>query len=92
MTRPAIDPRRHDRRMSEIPDALTSRHQSTVILRARRPAVFLDFDGTLSNIVNDPTAATLVDGVAEQLARLARSCPVGVISGAGWDDRDLVRG
>ncbi|MDI9914473.1 trehalose-phosphatase [Rhodococcus sp. IEGM 1379] len=86
MTRTAIDPRRNDRRMSEIPEALTSRDQLTVLVRSRRPAVFLDFDGTLSRIVNDPTAATLVDGVAEELATLARSCPVGVISGRDLAD------
>ncbi len=73
-------------RLSDIPDALTSRHQSAAILRTRQPAVFLDFDGTVAEIVNDPAAAQLVDGVATELARLARNCPVGVISGRDLAD------
>ena len=74
------------RRMSEIPEALASRDQLTALTRSRQPAVFLDFDGTLSNIVADPPAATLADGVAEELARLAQYCPVGVISGRDLSD------
>ncbi|AWG98702.1 haloacid dehalogenase [Rhodococcus ruber Chol-4] len=81
MTTPTVEPRPRDRRLSEIPDALASRHQATAMLRTRRYAVFLDFDGTLAHLADDPSAATLVDGAAEELARLARYCPVGVISG-----------
>ena len=86
MTMPSIHPRRHDRRMSEIPEALTSLGQLTTLLRSRRPVVFLDFDGTLSNIVNDPAAATLVDGMKEDLARLTRYCTIGVITGRDLAD------
>ncbi|NCL76293.1 trehalose-phosphatase [Rhodococcus sp. YH1] len=86
MTTPTVEPRPRERRLSEIPDALASRHQATAILRTRRYAVFLDFDGTLAHLVNDPTAATLVEGAAKELARLARYCPVGVISGRDVTD------
>ena len=75
-----------DLRLSEIPDALTSRHELPAVLRVRRPAVFLDFDGTLANIVSDPAKAVLVDGVAAELARLTRKCPVAVISGRDLAD------
>ena len=45
-------------------------------------AVFSDFDGTLSPIVDDPPAARPLPGVADVLARLARTYGrVGVISG-----------
>ncbi|MCZ4584325.1 trehalose-phosphatase [Rhodococcus opacus] len=81
-----IQVRAGDLRLSEIPDALTSRHELTAFLRVRRPAVFLDFDGTLSDIVSDPSAAVLVDGVAAELARLTRECPVAVISGRDLAD------
>lgn len=81
-----IGVRAGDRRLSEIPEALTSRHQLIAMVRARRPVVFLDFDGTLANIVNDPTAATLVDGAREELTRVARFCPVAVISGRDLAD------
>lgn len=78
--------RTHDRRMSEIPNALTSRHQASAILRTRRPAVFLDFDGTLAPIVNDPAAAVPVAGMTTELTRLARYCPLAVISGRDLSD------
>lgn len=81
-----IEFRAGTRRISRIPDALTSRHQSAALLRTRRPAVFLDFDGTIAEIVNQPTAATLVEGVATELSRLARHCPVGIISGRDLAD------
>jgi len=45
------------------------------------PRVFLDFDGTLSDIVEDPKAAGLLPGVAPLLARLAARVPVAIISG-----------
>ena len=45
-------------------------------------AVFSDFDGTLSPIVDDPAAASPLPGVVDELARLAaRYGRVGVISG-----------
>ncbi|AWK71777.1 trehalose-phosphatase [Rhodococcus oxybenzonivorans] len=87
VTDPAdITIRQGDRPLSQIPDAMTSRHELTAHLRIRRPAVFLDFDGTLADIVSDPSAAVLVDGAAAQLARLARECPVAVISGRDLED------
>ena len=47
-----------------------------------RTAVLLDFDGTVSTIVDEPEAARPLDGVPEQLGRLAeRYALVGVISG-----------
>ncbi|MGO9385602.1 MAG: trehalose-phosphatase [Mycobacterium sp.] len=70
-----------DRRMSELPDALQS-----LDLAARRPAVFFDFDGTLSDIVNDPDAARPVAGAVEALQKLAAHCPVAVLSGRDLAD------
>ena len=71
-----------DRRMSQLPDALTALDD----LAARRPAVFFDFDGTLSDIVNDPDAATPVAGATEALHQLAARCPVAVLSGRDLAD------
>ncbi|HEX5996588.1 MAG TPA: trehalose-phosphatase [Jiangellales bacterium] len=56
------------------------------MLRQRQPAVSRDFDGTLSDIVAVPDAAVLVNGAAGVLARLARRCPVAVISGRNLRD------
>lgn len=71
-----------DRRMSELPDALGSLDD----LAARRPAVFFDFDGTLSDIVNDPDTAAPVAGAAEALQELSARCPVAVLSGRDLAD------
>ena len=71
-----------DRRMSQLPDALTALDD----LAARRPAVFFDFDGTLSDIVNDPDAAIPVAGATEALRQLAERCPVAVLSGRDLAD------
>lgn len=53
-----------------------------VARRADRAGVFLDFDGTLSPIVDDPAEARPLPGVREVLARLAeRYRLVAVVSG-----------
>ena len=86
-----IDVRTGDRRMSEIPNAVESYRVVADIIDGHRPAVCLDFDGTLSAIVSDPDAAHLVDGAAQTLARLAERCPVAVLSGRDLADiRDRV--
>ncbi|OBI81093.1 trehalose-phosphatase [Mycobacterium sp. 1245805.9] len=71
-----------DRRMSTLPDAA----DALGALTARRPAVFYDFDGTLSDIVNDPDAARPVAGAVEALEKLAAQCPVAVLSGRDLAD------
>jgi trehalose 6-phosphate phosphatase len=48
--------------------------------------VFYDFDGTLSDIVDDPDAARLAPGAAEALHNLAARCPVAVLSGRDLAD------
>ncbi|OBC00958.1 trehalose-phosphatase [Mycobacterium sp. 852002-40037_SCH5390672] len=72
-----------DRRMSRLPDALQALADG---LAARRPAVFFDFDGTLSDIVDDPDSARPVAGVTEALKKLAARCPVAVLSGRDLAD------
>jgi trehalose 6-phosphate phosphatase len=74
-----------DRRMSELPDALQALGLAAG-LTARRPAVFFDFDGTLSDIVDDPDAARPVAGAVEALQKLAAHCPVAVLSGRDLAD------
>ena len=75
-----IEVRTGDRRMSELPDAM----QATNV--TAQPAVFYDFDGTLSEIVNDPDTARLVDGAAEALTALSAQCPVAILSGRDLAD------
>ncbi|MBI2694258.1 trehalose-phosphatase [Mycobacterium nebraskense] len=75
-----------DKRISEIPNALESYGQLIGITSARESVLFLDYDGTLSPIVADPGAATLVDGAAEALELVAAVCPVAVLSGRDLAD------
>ncbi|OBK32536.1 trehalose-phosphatase [Mycobacterium sp. 1245111.1] len=76
----AIEVRTGDRRMSELPDGM----QATNV--PAQPAVFYDFDGTLSEIVNDPDTARLADGAAEALTALSARCPVAILSGRDLAD------
>ena len=64
-----------DRRMSQLPDALLSFGLLAGVVSARRPVLFFDFDGTLSQIVDDPAAATLVPGADKALQSLAALLP-----------------
>jgi alpha,alpha-trehalase len=75
-----------DRRISTLPDAVESYGQIIGVLGAREPMLFLDYDGTLSPIVADPGAATLVDGAAEALESMASQCPVAILSGRDLAD------
>lgn len=55
------------------------------------PAVFLDYDGTLTPIVDDPAAATISDDDRSILRSLADKVPLAIVSGRGLDDvRTLV--
>jgi alpha,alpha-trehalase len=78
--------RTSDKRMSQLPNALQSYGEIVGVLGFRRPVVFLDYDGTLSPIVSDPSAAALVTGAAHALESLAAQCPVAVISGRDLAD------
>jgi trehalose 6-phosphate phosphatase len=77
-----IGVRTGDRRMSELPDGLPALDLTT----ERQPAVFYDFDGTLSEIVEDPDSARLVDGAADAMTSLSAACPVAILSGRDLAD------
>lgn len=49
-------------------------------------AVFLDFDGTLAEIVENPGDARLAPGMREAVAVLAQNCAVAIVSGRDLDD------
>lgn len=75
-----------DRRISTLPDAVESYGQIIGVLGAREPLLCLDYDGTLSPIVADPSDANLVDGAAEALEGVASQCPVVILSGRDLAD------
>jgi trehalose-phosphatase len=68
-------------RIRDLPDALERGSEIAGLLRGRAPAVFLDYDGTLSPIVDDPGAAHLPRATRDAIERLAELCPVAVVSG-----------
>ncbi|MBX7432210.1 trehalose-phosphatase [Mycobacterium sp. Y57] len=74
------------KRISTVPNVLHAYGQLATLAGARESVVILNFDGVLSRYVSDPAAATLVEGVAEGLQRLARVSPVVVISGRDLAD------
>jgi trehalose 6-phosphate phosphatase len=67
------DGRLAPRTFSTIPSAWDATDALTARLRGRRPAVFLDYDGTLSPIVENPADAVLGDEHAPR-AQAARGC------------------
>lgn len=77
-----IQVRGGDRRMSQLPDGLAVLDR----VADRHPAVFYDFDGTLSEIVDDPDAARLAPGAADALTALTAGCPVAILSGRDLAD------
>lgn len=59
-----------------------------VRLSGRTPAVFLDYDGTLTPIVEDFTQAFLPEATRRTVVDLAQRCPVAIVSGR---DVEVVR-
>ena len=78
--------------MDELPDALTGLPGIVRQMAGRRPALFLDLDGTLAPIAARPDLVEVPPATRELLERLAPLCPVTVVSGRGLDDlRDKVQ-
>jgi trehalose 6-phosphate phosphatase len=74
--------------ISDLPHALTHSDELTRLLDVRSPAVFLDYDGTLTPIVNRPEDAVISQGMRRTVRELAGRCPVCVVSGR---DRRVVQ-
>lgn len=71
---------------AELPDALESFDELSARFAGRRPAVFLDHDGTLSPIVTDPDEAIIPEPMRDALERLAASHPTAIVSGRDLTD------
>lgn len=78
---------------SHLPSALEPAAVAAVVEGPRvPPAVFLDYDGTLTPIVRRPELAVLDGAVRAAVARLASCCPVAVISGRDRPDVEAMVG
>ncbi len=69
-----------------LPSALTCAGDIARRLHAPRPALFFDYDGTLTPIVAHPDMAVLSDEMRAVVEGLARRFPVAVISGRDLAD------
>jgi len=78
----------HASTVRDLPDALHDEGLFFERLAGRRPAVFLDYDGVLTPIVDRPEDAVISKGMRTTVRALARRCPVCVVSGR---DRRVVQ-
>jgi trehalose-phosphatase len=76
--------------VSALPNAL-DRLDQIKALTAGRPAIFLDYDGTLAPIVNDPAKARIPQSTRTAVRALLEKAPVAVVSGrSAIDVRDFL--
>lgn len=69
-----------------VPSALERFEEIATRIEGKGIAVFLDYDGTLTPIVEDPDKAFLSDSMKNTLIDLANKVPVAVISGRDRPD------
>ncbi len=74
------------RRKASLPDAMRLISSLETQLAERQLAVFLDFDGTLAPIVDDPAAAELPESARNVVHKLAGCVPTAIVSGRDLDD------
>lgn len=74
------------RSMDGLPGALENMEEIAVRLEGRCPMIALDYDGTLTPIVERPDLARLSREMRSVVGDLARFCTVAVISGRDLDD------
>jgi trehalose-phosphatase len=72
--------------ISDLPSALEHLDDIRRLARDRRIAVFLDYDGTLTPIVDHPANAVLPEPTRDALQQLAATLPLAVVSGRDLDD------
>lgn len=76
--------------VSALPNALDRLDQIKALTRGR-PAIFLDYDGTLAPIVNDPAKARIPQSTRTAVRALLEKAPVAVVSGrSAIDVRDFL--
>jgi trehalose 6-phosphate phosphatase len=76
------------KQIGDLPHALKDSDELVQRLAGKRPAVFLDYDGTLTPIVDRPEDAIISDSMRDAVRGLAKRCPVCVVSGR---DRRVVQ-
>ncbi len=69
-----------------LPSALLLFKEFTTRFHEKQFVVFLDYDGTLTPIVERPELAKLSQDMRDTLQLLSRHCPIGIISGRDRND------
>ncbi|XVF51684.1 hypothetical protein PTKIN_Ptkin04bG0204300 [Pterospermum kingtungense] len=69
----------------KYPSALKSFEKITKNAKNKKIAVFLDYDGTLSPIVDDPDRAFMSDAMRSAVRNVAKHFPTAIISGRSRD-------
>lgn len=80
------------RTLRNLPSALERRDGLARRLAGRQPAVFLDYDGTLTPIVERPELAVLSEAMRAVVRALASRCPVAIVSGRDRADVERLVG
>lgn len=75
-----------------LPNALDRMDEIRARLAGKRPAVFLDYDGTLTPIVARPELAILSEEMRTGVARLAARCTTAIVSGRDRADVERLVG
>ncbi|EKV30556.1 Trehalose-6-phosphate phosphatase [Caenispirillum salinarum AK4] len=78
--------------VSEVPHALSDFDAVRRALGGRKPALFLDYDGTLTGIVPRPEDAVLTDDARAIVKRVADALPTAVVSGRDRPDVEALVG
>ena len=79
------------RAIKSLPSALKEKAEIFRQLHERTPAIFLDYDGTLTPIVDDPAKARLSAQTKKVIKRLAEHFSIAIISGRDLSDvRNMV--
>ncbi|KAH9626196.1 hypothetical protein KSS87_022245 [Heliosperma pusillum] len=71
--------------MIKHPSALSYFERITSFAKGKKIAVFLDYDGTLSPIVDDPDKAFMSDDMRNAVRNVAKYFPTAIISGRSRD-------
>lgn len=69
----------------KYPSALASFEQITNFAKGKRLALFLDYDGTLSPIVDNPDCAFMSNSMRSVVRKVAKCFPTAIISGRSRD-------
>ncbi len=80
-----------ERQNKNLPSALQELDSIVHAFETRTPVIFLDYDGTLTPIVNNPSDAVLAKKTKQILVQLAEQFTVAVVSGRDLQDiRNMV--